>query len=51
MEQGVLSVFIAQGEERPQDTPADPLSGWGKVGSSHTPAGGLGAHKAPKRVG
>lgn len=26
------SVFIAQGEERSQDTPADLLIGWGKRG-------------------
>ena len=28
----VVSVFIAQGEERSQDTPADLLIGWGKRG-------------------
>ena len=28
----VMSVFIAQGEERPSDTPAAPLIGWGKRG-------------------
>lgn len=26
----VMSVFITQGEERSQDTPADVLIGWGK---------------------
>ena len=28
----VMSVFIAQGEERSPDTPADLLIGWGKRG-------------------
>ena len=28
----VMSVFVAQGEQRSQDTPADLLIGWGKRG-------------------
>ncbi len=36
-----MSVFIAQGEEGSQDTPADLLIGWGKRGLAiHLPVGG-----------
>ena len=37
-----LSVFIAQGEQRSRDTPADLLIGWGKRGLNDTLADWLG---------
>lgn len=32
----VMSAFIAQGEARAQETPADLLIGWGKRGLTYT---------------
>jgi len=46
----MVSVFIAQGEVRSQDTPADLLIGW-KEGSYNTLAGWLGVYKAPVGAG
>ena len=43
----VMSVFIAQGEEKSQDMPAGPADWLEKEGSYDTLAGWLGVYKAP----